>query len=239
MANLYKPVIWVILAIGLSLVFFCNTKDAGTAVLLGTAVLVVWYSYETFQLRQTTQKTLDIEQTPVLALQMRPSQFLAGVLDLCVKNIGHQNAYDMTFHPFSVGELNCVFYFDDPHNYIEPAVPGSNADRLMWVVHNNDGASYPTEGLRLLYDAMQNNRATAVLLFHYSDAIGQRYHGIYTLSSKVSLHFEAFLQYIATGKGEITFAQAEKIIKNVPKVQHYALTLDAYIKGRNKDIPKN
>jgi|GEM_PF-4707915 len=207
-------------------------KTDGTAALVATAALIIWYSWETLQLRQVTQRTLEIEQTPVVTLEMVYSQTLASVMDIAIKNIGRQNAYNIEFAPISANDLNCLFRFDSPNNYLEPTLPAAEPIRLTWIVRRNDKATLIDQGTRYFFNQIHAERKSAIILFHYSDAIGQRYHGVYTLSSKVSFEFDPFLQYIEVGKGTLTYAQAEERVRKVPQEPHYAIMFENYIDER-------
>jgi hypothetical protein len=193
--------------------------DWNTAILFGTALVIVWYTYETYLLRLENQKSTEFGQTPTLILRVDDS----ANPTIQIKNDSDVIAYDLEFTPFTVGKNSGMdvadfvnsFYIDNGNQYIEPRT--TPALKII-SLRKTDGDRRDIQFSQILH-LMTIDEKKLVLLIHYKNSVGQKFYLVYKLYTLVLGLSQPALQFIETGKGEISFERACELTKqNEPQL---------------------
>lgn len=104
---------WGTLALLFSLATWCISKNLQSAILMGTAVLIAWYSWETFRLRQEMSRQNDLQEMPILNLYLSGFYFQ-------LKNVSKISAFNVYIEPIKFLENEIIFNMKKENSIIEP-----------------------------------------------------------------------------------------------------------------------
>lgn len=226
----YQPLTIFALICVATVLYGITSYDWETAILLGTGLIVAWTTYETYLLRLESQKGTEHTQTPSLTLHltdgMNPS--------LHIKNDSDVIAYDINFTPFQldgvtdITDYSHLLYVDGGDHYLEPR---SKSTLKLVSRRNAPGASRHWFDLRNIINAMTASEANLILLMHFKNAVGQKYHLIYKLYMQNIT--TPSLQFIEAGKGKVSYEEAEEITRFKEPQLDPSLRLKEYILSKH------
>lgn len=173
--------LWSVVAILLAVIVWRVSKDVQSAILAGTAVLIGWYSWETFRLRQEMARQSDLQEMPILNLYF-------GGLNLDLKNVSHVSAYDIRIDPIRYAEYSLVFSIRGQNPILEPG--GEFKQIAAWTQAADEKTIFSTlvplgDYLRQATLEKGEDRFDEVFVdlhVHYKNMRGQKFSGHYRIS---------------------------------------------------------
>jgi hypothetical protein len=223
-----------VIALAASTIFyFVAGNDFGSSVLVGTAVLIAWYSLETNLLRRATEATIEIQQTPFLALNVHEDN---SRMHLTVENIGAAIARHIRFTPFTLGDTSYMLHLDDANDFLYPAKPGQGRVQLDLIVQRDTGARLMESRYEDLYRHVSTS-GPVLLTVHYRNPVGGIFHSVYRFSARLSVVFTPMLEFVAAGAGDINRAQAEQLASELDRTLP-SIILDNFISESGVGQPR-
>ena len=156
--------------------------DFGSVVLIATFAAILWYSFETRELRLVSQLNNELEQKPIVDL------FYDSKLGLMLKNNGKGVAYniELNFTGFNSKIVKFIykFYFRGPNVNLFPnetknmeIIEYENTDRLR-------GGSGALENFKNILASNENNLlGNPQFILCYENTVKRRYQRIFNLCS--------------------------------------------------------
>jgi len=192
------------------------------AILAGTAVLIAWYSYETFYLRKEMKRQQDLAETPIVNLYLRGKKEIPNSEYFTLRNVSSITAYNITIDSIKIKNFKYTFYFDQPNIVLEP-----NGDEKPLKMNTRENQnmtmhdmvyfkSHFSIGLSGLADDEMKDRF-ATFLIHLTNLSGKQFYSIFKFYSKTRVTKEFTIEHIKTGEGLISISEADKISESVEK----------------------
>ncbi len=216
-----------------------NSIDWNTTVVFGTALILLWSTFETYILRLEAQKNREYDQTPILLLGLTEDM---DSLSLEIKNDSDVVAFDIEFYPWSVGEDSGFDVADFAHKlYIDSSnqyVRSRTSVILKVISLKKPDGKITRHNFKLndLMHIMSIDQKSIALLLHYKNAIGEKYYLIYKLYSITTI--KPALQFIESGKGCLSYNEALEITRNKDPQLHPQYSLLKYL-GREIAEPSS
>jgi len=183
-----------------------ETNPWNTAFVLGTGLVLLYYTYETYRLRTEAQKTNELNQTPSILLMI--SVHVSSTL--FIKNVNKNNiAYNVSIESIWLDkETEYRLELATVNNFLEPeSVYQINITKYKYEPGSitREESSSNLGQLVLVSTFLKKD---FIILVKYTNVLGQKYYVINRL--KISAK-KPELVFIANNKGLITYNEAEKI----------------------------
>lgn len=219
MKKILTPLISIILAIVVTLLWGLNRKDDwNTAVLLGTAIIIAWYTIETYTLRLEAQKSRDLSLTPELYIFMDNS----SIPLLHLKNAGNLIVYDLEFTPFELQDDIYIFRTTEDSHYL---APGQQSNLSMISINKNNSGTSSHGDSKMFFDKLQHT-SQIPLIIQYKNSTGDSFYILYKLYKEAPLFPK--IQFVATNKGNLTYTKAKKLINERATLLHPSISLNRF-----------
>ncbi|HRY59997.1 MAG TPA: hypothetical protein P5096_01305 [Patescibacteria group bacterium] len=134
-----------------------------------TAVIVFWYSKETFDLKDITRKSLDYERAPFVVLNYEKDTGL-----FYFKNIGRGIAKNVYMDKIVIPEGENSFLIAPHKTFIEPK-GGHTHFALKWDCSIAKGMKCEDDGNKMMEILLERQKEILITI-HYENISGQRYY---------------------------------------------------------------
>lgn len=208
--------------------------NATVSVLSLTLIAIIWYSRETFVLRQKqwesneiAEESNEIQEKPILNLYLRDVKDgpVARKL-LKLRNVGRGSAYNVGISEFETAHVTYSPYFNQPNFILEA---GGDEKPIAFNVEKHDGGYELFEDyardLELFVDRIfprdtnpehrdSLSRTAAIFLITYEGVNKKSYFSIFRIYPKIwpSISvYEVVIEYVESGDGKCDVAKAKQI----------------------------
>lgn len=166
----YKPFLFFIAVVGVVFIFVYKISNdkISASVLWITAVIIFWYSKETYDLKEVTRKSLEYERAPFVILN-----YAKDTKRFHFKNVGRGIAKNVNMNDIVLPDGPDCFLAAPKKTIIEPS-GGYTEFILQWnspIAKEMKNTNNADERLKLLLEKQKSVPIT----INYEDLTGKRY----------------------------------------------------------------
>lgn len=216
-----QPAIWSVITLILASGTFAFTRDPSPAILLATAILIAWYSWETFLLRTEMRRQNDSREMPIIDLYLQEQKQGQPSGWFVVKNISAEPAYNVAVEPIDLDSLSYRFHFGHANSILEPH-GGEHALQMVTLIPHGITA-YTIENFKSHFTAASFSRFEevkekfAIFLIHYKNLSGKQFHTVFKFTTKSPVTSEFTIEFITSGTGALAKETAMALAAQQPK----------------------